>query len=790
MTNYCRATTVSIWARRLAATLAVAVAATAAGVMPANATVAQNEPVPFTLTEPTDSSATTSTTAPTVSGEAVVGQTLTVNAGDWAPETTLEYQWLADGQPLDNATGATLVLGPDHAGKVIAAQVTGSQIGSPPETRTSEPTAAIGYGTLAVSSPRISGEATVGRTLIVEAGDWTPGTTFSYQWLADGTPLDGATESTLVLDELHAGKTVTIQITGSQPGYSAETRTSEPSAKVVRVAIPAGVTFSDGNGTNNDTYTVPTSEGIDYRVNGETVPAGTYPGTGTVTVTATATEGFAVAPDVAASWTTTFKATPYSVSPAAVLFSDQLGAKDGTYTVPATTGVDYLVGGNVVAAGTYAGVGTVTVTAVAKTDYVISSGAAASWTLTFKGDLIGAAPKITGTPKVGYVLTAVPGTWSPTPVTLSYQWYRSGVAVAGATAATYRLPASAAGATYTVRVTASKAGYAVVVKTSAATAVIAKGSLVGAAPRITGTAKVGYALTAIPGTWSPAPVALRYQWYRSGVAIVGATAASYRLPASAAGVTYSVRITGSKTGYASLVKASAATSVVAKGSLVGTVPRISGTAKVGYALTAIPGAWSPAPVALRYQWYRSGVAIVGATAASYRPPASAPGARFSVRVTGSKTGYSTLVKTSAVTAAVAKGSLAGPAPRITGSAKVGYVLTTIAGAWSPAPVVLRYQWYRSGVAVVGATAASYRLPASAAGATFTVRVTGSKAGYTTLVKASGATVRIAAPYVPPAPAVYYANCSAARAAGAAPLFRGEPGYRSALDRDSDGIACE
>lgn len=38
--------------------------------------------------------------------------------------------------------------------------------------------------------------------------------------------------------------------------------------------------------------------------------------------------------------------------------------------------------------------------------------------------------------------------------------------------------------------------------------------------------------------------------------------------------------------------------------------------------------------------------------------------------------------------------------------------------------------------------------------------------------------------------VYYANCSEARAAGAAPLFRGEPGYASHLDRDDDGVACE
>ncbi|MBT2441880.1 excalibur calcium-binding domain-containing protein [Streptomyces sp. ISL-36] len=37
---------------------------------------------------------------------------------------------------------------------------------------------------------------------------------------------------------------------------------------------------------------------------------------------------------------------------------------------------------------------------------------------------------------------------------------------------------------------------------------------------------------------------------------------------------------------------------------------------------------------------------------------------------------------------------------------------------------------------------------------------------------------------------YYEDCDAARAAGAAPLLRGEPGYRDGLDRDGDGIACE
>lgn len=50
-----------------------------------------------------------------------------------------------------------------------------------------------------------------------------------------------------------------------------------------------------------------------------------------------------------------------------------------------------------------------------------------------------------------------------------------------------------------------------------------------------------------------------------------------------------------------------------------------------------------------------------------------------------------------------------------------------------------------------------------------------------------------APAVPAAPgpgSVYYPNCAAARAAGAAPIYAGQPGYQPKLDRDGDGVACE
>jgi Excalibur calcium-binding domain len=37
---------------------------------------------------------------------------------------------------------------------------------------------------------------------------------------------------------------------------------------------------------------------------------------------------------------------------------------------------------------------------------------------------------------------------------------------------------------------------------------------------------------------------------------------------------------------------------------------------------------------------------------------------------------------------------------------------------------------------------------------------------------------------------YYAGCNEARAAGVAPIYRRQPGYREGMDGDNDGIACE
>lgn len=51
------------------------------------------------------------------------------------------------------------------------------------------------------------------------------------------------------------------------------------------------------------------------------------------------------------------------------------------------------------------------------------------------------------------------------------------------------------------------------------------------APKVTGTAKVGAKVTALPGSWSAAPSSYTYQWKANGQAISGATASTYTMPA-------------------------------------------------------------------------------------------------------------------------------------------------------------------------------------------------------------------------------------------------------------------
>ena len=232
------------------------------------------------------------------------------------------------------------------------------------------------------------------------------------------------------------------------------------------------------------------------------------------------------------------------------------------------------------------------------------------------------------------------------PTAFRYQWTRNGAAIAGATSSTYVATTADAGKNIGLDFTATRLGYAP--STSQAIDVFKVRPIFTTrpVPTVAGTSAVGYTLTAKAGTWSPAAT-LSYQWYRNGKAISGATKSTYKATTADGGQKLTVKVTAKKSGYTSASKTSASITVLKRFTVTAT-PTISGTAKVKYTLTAKTGTWGPGTVTKSYQWYRNGKAIAGATKSSYKLSAKDAYASITVKVTGKKSGYLSVAKTSSV----------------------------------------------------------------------------------------------------------------------------------------------
>lgn len=265
------------------------------------------------------------------------------------------------------------------------------------------------------------------------------------------------------------------------------------------------------------------------------------------------------------------------------------------------------------------------------------------------------APTISGAPTVGHKLTAVVSGWKPTPSSLRYQWYANGKAISGASASTYALTAADNGkairvtATGTLTVPEGSSGTPVTHTSSPsdATKAVGAGTITDTKKAtISGTPQIGKTLTAELGTISPSGAKVAYQWLANGAAIGGGTARTYTpTSASLIGKKLSVKVTATLSGYKTFSATSAPTPGVKIGSLTAPTPTISGSLEVGTTLTAKPGTWTSG-TSLHDQWYSNGKAISGATHTTLRLSAAYYGKVIQVKVTGSKSGYTTVARTS------------------------------------------------------------------------------------------------------------------------------------------------
>ncbi|MGW0117565.1 hypothetical protein [Streptomyces sp. NPDC003327] len=251
-----------------------------------------------------------------------------------------------------------------------------------------------------------------------------------------------------------------------------------------------------------------------------------------------------------------------------------------------------------------------------------------------------AAPAVSGTAAVGGTVTAKAGTWSLPVDGYAYQWRANGVAIAGATAAAYAVPAALQGKQLSVAVTARKAGHPVVTAVSGGVVVKGVAPRPTSVPYVSGTVRVGSKVAAVVGNWSPAPTSYAYQWRANGVAIAGATASTYVPVASVLGKKLTVTVTAHRTGHLSGAYTSAGPTVA-----YGIAPRatsapyVTGTVRVGRTLTVNRGAWTPAPTGYGYQWYGNGRAVSGATKSWFTPTTAQRGAKLTVKVTAYRTGH-------------------------------------------------------------------------------------------------------------------------------------------------------
>ena len=208
---------------------------------------------------------THATGAPTITGTARMGQTLTADTSGIADEDGLtsvsySYQWMADDTNIQGATDPTYTLADRDEGKTIKVAVSFTDEAGNQESRTSAPTNAVAaapaQNTQATGAPTITGTAQVGQTLTADTSgiadeDGLTSVSYRYQWVADDTNIQGATDATYTLAEDDEGKTLKVEVSFTDDGGNEESLTSVATGEVAPEAGPGpltGFTLVDTSG--------------------------------------------------------------------------------------------------------------------------------------------------------------------------------------------------------------------------------------------------------------------------------------------------------------------------------------------------------------------------------------------------------------------------------------------------------------------------------------------------------------------------------------------------------------
>jgi hypothetical protein len=209
-----------------------------------------------------------STSPPTISGSASVGQVLSASPGSWTGSPTFAYQWLrcdVNGLgcwPMAGATSSSHTVEAADAGSTIEVQVSATTSAGSASAESS-PTAAVTAEPASTSPPAISGNATEGQALSVSPGSWSgyPAPSFEYQWQrcdqngSNCTAINGANASTYALGAADVSSTIAVVVTASNSTGSAQANSA---ATAVVTGPPASTSLPaiSGNATEGQALSV------------------------------------------------------------------------------------------------------------------------------------------------------------------------------------------------------------------------------------------------------------------------------------------------------------------------------------------------------------------------------------------------------------------------------------------------------------------------------------------------------------------------------------------------------
>ena len=661
----------------------------------------------------------------TITGTATQGEELTANTSavtDADGLGTLSYQWKRTRDETDTAisgaTAATYTLVQADVGATITVTVSWTDDGGTAESLMSDATATVTNANDAPGgSVTITGTAAQGEELTAVTGAITDADglgAFSYQWERDGADISGATASTYTLVQTDVGAAISVKVSWTDLGGTAESLTSDATAAVTNVNdAPAGSVTITGTATQGEELTADTSAITDAD------------GLGTLSY----------------QWKRTSDETTTDIS----------GATASTYTL-----VQADVGANITVEVSW--------TDLEGTAESLTSDATAA--VTNANDEPGGSVTITGTATQGEELTANTSaiTDDDGVGTFSYQWKRiddgTTTDISGATASTYTLVQADVGAKISVKVSWTDLGGTAESLTSDATAAVANANdAPDGSVTITGTATQGEELTAVTSAVTDADGlgAFSYQWKRDAADISGATSSTYTLVQADVGAAISVKVSWTDLGGTAESLTSDATAAVtnANDDPAGSVT-ITGTATQGQTLTADTNAITDADGlgAFSYQWQRTDdgtdTDISGATSSTYTLVQADVGAKITVTVSWTDLEGTAESLTSDATAAVTNTNDApGGSVTITGTATQGQTLTADISAVTDADGLgsFSYQWKRTDegttTAISGATAATYTLVQADVGAKISVTVSWTDLGGTAETLTSAATAAVA-----------------------------------------------